>query len=200
MSVVKPGRIGKDSRTGFTLVELLVVLSIVAILLAAGVPSFRLYLQAQQVNSATSDFLFALNLTRSEAMRRGTRVDLAARDGTDWQSGWQVFVRKSGSGTHAMHSDDELIHSHALLKRPLKLVARLSDRTGAYIAYNASGRTRTNVSSLTRQWGSWQFSLDGQVRLIRLTLAGRARVCNPSTDSSCRFTEVTETDDTSHSE
>ncbi|MBB3214358.1 type IV fimbrial biogenesis protein FimT [Herbaspirillum sp. Sphag1AN] len=197
MSAIKPDINGA---AGLTLVELLIVLSIVALLLAAGVPSFRHYLQTQQVNNAAGDFLFALNLARSEAMRRGTRVDLAARDGNDWQSGWQVFVRQSGADKYTVGSDDELIHSHAPLKLPLKLVARLSDRSGAYIAYNASGRTRTNVSTLTRQWGSWQFSLNGQARLIRLTLAGRARMCNPATDNSCQFAEVTETDDTSYTE
>ena len=181
---------GLNRRAGVTLVELLVVLAIVAILLAAGVPSFRVYLQTQQLNGAASDFLFALNLARSEAMRRGTRVDLVASNGSDWQSGWQVLVRESGNQQHALSTSDALIHSHPPLKSP----------SSAYIAYNANGRTRTNVSTLTRQWGSWQFSLDGQVRLIRLTLAGRARGCNPATDTSCRFSEVPETDETPHSE
>jgi type IV fimbrial biogenesis protein FimT len=197
MSAIKPEI---NEAAGLTLVELLIVLSIVALLLAAGVPSFRQYLQTQQVNNATGDFLFALNLARSEAIRRGTRVDLAASDGNDWQNGWKVFVHRSGSDKYASRSDDELIHNHAPLKLPLKLLARLSDRSSPYIAYNASGRTRTNVSTLKRQWGSWQFSLNGQVRLIRLTLAGRIRVCNPATDTTCRFTEVTETDDTSDTE
>ena len=171
---------------GFTLPELLLVLSIVGILLAGAIPNFSSYLKAQQVISTADQFMFALNLARSEAMRRGTRVDLAARDARSWQSGWIVCVRQSGN--------DEVIHSHPPLPPELKVVSRLIDNATPYIAYNASGRTRTNASALSRQWGSWQFSLAGHERLIRLTLSGRARVCNPAQDSSCRFSELTTTD------
>lgn len=181
---------------GFTLTELLLVLSIVGLLLSSGLPSFRSYLQAQQLVSTANQFLFALNLARSEAMRRGSRVDLAARDGRNWQSGWIVFTRSQGGSNQHFTSSDELIHGNAGLPAGLQVSARLSDRSAAYIAYNASGRTRTHASALARQWGSWQFSLGSHTRLLRITLAGRARLCNPADDHSCRFSELTETENT----
>jgi len=186
----------KRSR-GFTLAELLVVLSIASLLLMAALPSMSSYLHRQQVVSAASQFLFALNLARSEAIQRGTRVDLAPREGNNWNRGWVVFVKAAGTGAPAYQTGDELLYSHQALPSALKVATRLSDRSAAYIAYNGSGRTRTHASALARQWGSWQFSLDGHVRLIRVTLAGRARLCNPADDTSCSFTDANETADTS---
>ncbi|WP_050477967.1 GspH/FimT family pseudopilin [Herbaspirillum rhizosphaerae] len=172
---------------GFTLPELLVVLSIVGILLAAGVPSFRSYLQTQQVVTASSQFLFALNLARSEAIQRSARVDLAPRDGLHWENGWVVFVNKNGDSRPQFDAGDELIYSHDDLATGLQVATTLSDKSYPYIAYNGNGRPRSNLNALTSQWGSWQFSLNGKARVVRLTLAGRARLCNPSDDAGCRF-------------
>lgn len=180
---------------GFTLPELLVVLSIVAILLAAGLPRFHTYLQTQQVVTAAGQFLFALNLARSEAMQRGIRVDLVPRDGNNWDSGWKVFVNASGDIKPSFDNGATLIYSHEQAVENLRIIAKLSDKSSAYIAYNSNGRTRTNAGPLTRQWGSLKFSLNGHSRLIRINLAGRARLCNPDDDTSCRFSDEMSTRD-----
>ncbi len=180
-------------RAGFTLPELLIVLGIVGILLAAGVPGFRAYLQTQQLVTASSQFLFALNLARSEAIQRGARVDLGPRDGLHWEKGWVVFVNKTGDSRPQFDAGDALIYSHDDLATGLQVATTLSDKSYPYIAYNGNGRPRNNASALTPQWGSWQFSLNGKERVVRVTLAGRARLCNPADDASCRFSGAAST-------
>lgn len=174
--------------TGFTLPELLIVFSIAAILLAAGVPSFRTYLYRQQVATAANHFLSALNLARSEAIRRASRVDVAPRDGRRWENGWVVFIRHGQQPQFG--PGDELLHSYDGLAQELQISTTLSDKSYPYIAYNGNGRTRTNLSARASQWGSWRFSLHGQERIVRVTLAGRARLCNPAEDTSCRFADA----------
>jgi len=175
---------------GFTLPELLIVLAIVGVLLAAGMPSLRTYTQNQQLASAANAFLGALNLTRSEAIRRGSRVDLAPRDGVTWENGWVVFANKPGDGHLQFDAGDELIYRHEKLPPGLMMATTLSDRSAPYIAYNGNGRTRNNISDRAPQWGSWQFSLDGRSRLVRLGILGRARICNPADDKTCTFTQA----------
>src|SRR4051812_32932158 len=61
---------------GFSIVELMVVLLIAGILLAIGIPSFQATIQNHRLITATNALFMAVNLTRSEAIHRGIRVDL----------------------------------------------------------------------------------------------------------------------------
>ena len=82
---------------GFTLVELLVVVAIVAILAEVSVPSF-LGLQANQgVSTAASTLQFALLRTRSEGLKRNTSVTLAPAVAGQWNAGWNVINPADGT-------------------------------------------------------------------------------------------------------
>lgn len=55
---------------GFTLVELMVALVVMAIVLGIGIPSFRNIMERNRAASQTNELLGALQMTRSEAIRR----------------------------------------------------------------------------------------------------------------------------------
>lgn len=73
---------------GFTLIELMVVVAIVAILLGLGVPGFRELITATRVKNASFDVFSSLTHARSEAVTRNTTVRICM--GTNWASGWTV--------------------------------------------------------------------------------------------------------------
>lgn len=84
---------------GFTLIELLVTISITVILLAIAVPSFRNFILAQRIKTASYDISYALTYARSEAIKRNNDVILTpATDG--WQNGWTVTA---GTTTLSQH-------------------------------------------------------------------------------------------------
>ena len=56
---------------GFTLIELMVTLTVMAILLSIAAPSFTSLMAANRMSTQTNEFIGALNLARSEAVRRG---------------------------------------------------------------------------------------------------------------------------------
>src|SRR3569623_2831686 len=64
---------------GFTLVELLVTISIATILLTMAVPSFSDFVKDNRMVTQTNDFVTALNQARSEAIRRGSRDTVCKR-------------------------------------------------------------------------------------------------------------------------
>lgn len=76
---------------GFTLVEVMVVLVLLAILLGFAIPSYRAFQASQQVRSVSADLLSALNLARSEAVKRAANVTLTPATG-GWNNGWVVNI------------------------------------------------------------------------------------------------------------
>ena len=68
------------SPRGLTLVELVVTLVIAAVLLLAGIPSFIDWIRNTQIRTAAESFLSGIQLARTEAVRRNTRVRFQVTD------------------------------------------------------------------------------------------------------------------------
>jgi type IV fimbrial biogenesis protein FimT len=96
-----------NKTAGFTVLELMVVVAIVAILMAIGVPSYRYVTNANRIAGEVNGLLGDMQYARSEAIKQGLTVtacsssDGASCNGTatTWQSGWIVFVDLNSSGT-----------------------------------------------------------------------------------------------------
>lgn len=82
--------------SGFTLVELMVTLSVLAILITVAVPSFDSLMETQRAKSVSTDIYLALAKTRSEATKRNASVTLSPKNGT-WSDGWQIINPSDGS-------------------------------------------------------------------------------------------------------
>jgi type IV fimbrial biogenesis protein FimT len=83
---------------GFTLMELLVTMTVVGILMAIAVPSYRYVTTANRASSEINALLGDVQMARGEAMKEGQFVTICASvDGascagsTAWNSGWIVF-------------------------------------------------------------------------------------------------------------
>lgn len=147
---------------GFTLIELMAVLLIAGILLAAGVPALQNFIAEQQLIGAANAFYHSVNLTRSEALRHGRRADMLPSDGRDWKNGWRI----------------ETGQRIVMTQSPLPPgIAVAYTQKGETVAFQPRGQPATK--------GSWHFSAGGATRVVRINFLGRVRVCNPARDSSC---------------
>lgn len=79
-------------QAGFTLVELMVTVSIAAVLAALAVPSFQQLIASQRMRSASLDMVSDLVLARSEALKRGATVQVMPAGG-GWVGGWTVRLQ-----------------------------------------------------------------------------------------------------------
>ncbi len=86
---------------GFTLLELMAALLVLAVLLGIGVPSFNSISESAKIRSVTHDLKTAVQLARSEAITR-RQIAIACRSNatqtacdfnSDWSSGWLVLLQ-----------------------------------------------------------------------------------------------------------
>lgn len=70
----------RNRNAGFTLIELLIVIVVVGISLSLAVPSFQGMVARNTMATQVNDLLLAINLARSEAMRRGSPVSIQSAD------------------------------------------------------------------------------------------------------------------------
>lgn len=123
--------------SGFTLVELVVTLAIMAILVLIALPSFSTTLANYRARSFATDLYVALIKTRSEAIKRNADVQISpAEDG--WQSGWVITPADN---------DSNIIDSST--GRAGVTVTGLSD-----VKYNSAGRaSQTGSFSIEAEAG-----------------------------------------------
>lgn len=81
---------------GFTLLELLTTLTVIAIMLGFGIPSLSRQTQANQVKTAANGLLEAMDIARSKAVSTNKRVTLKKLD--EWNNGWEIFIDRNNDG------------------------------------------------------------------------------------------------------
>jgi len=140
------------NQTGITLLELLVAVAIFIVLVTLAVPAMDEYLARNRQVSQLNSLISALNIARSEAVKRGAPVSVcAANDDEDgcrgqnlWERGWLVFVDLNASGT--VDANDLILRSRAPLGGGTTLRASgFTDLT--YLTYFANGSLSTSSNS-----------------------------------------------------
>lgn len=179
---------------GFTLVELMVTLTLVGVLMMVAVPSFQAFKRRSELSAATNSFVAMLGTVRSEAMKRGRSAVVVPSDGSNWSNGWTAFVDKSVPRDDAYDAaTDELITKSG---EPLAtFLSMANDDTSTFFKFNGAGYTMTSTGlgattiEITRNDVTGGELLT-YTRRIKIGSTGRIRVCTPqsATDTRCAAT------------
>ena len=111
----------KITQSGFTLLELMVVIAMMGVLMAVGIPSFRAMLITNEVADTTNELMLSLRKARAEAISSGRKtIVCSSTDGQtcsgaagNWNQGWLVMVDRNIDGNYLI-ANDELLWVHEL--------------------------------------------------------------------------------------
>ncbi|MGS0741997.1 GspH/FimT family pseudopilin [Glaciimonas sp. GG7] len=167
-------------RSGFTLIELMLTMSIVSILLMMGMPSMRDFIVETRLSVSVNQFIAAATFARTEAIKRGRSVVLCrsvdaefdqtarcavsmseGRSNLDWGSGWIVKVE----------SDDQVLLRQGALNESIIVLGK-----NRAIKYDGLGRPGSTFTSLV-------FSDNKKFeRILCINRSGRMRVLPGKTE------------------
>ena len=175
-----------ESRTsgrqrGFTLIELMVTLTVAGVLLALGIPSFSKLIANNRIATQTNEFVSALNMARSEAVRRSQGVSVRSTNGgVDFASGWKIYSDPNLAGA-APAASDVLRESSGLPgKTTVKSVTRsgtapnysyTNATAGAAIVFNSRGGNNGGAPAFFRLCDSGDSSISG--RILQVSTVGK---------------------------
>jgi len=176
-------------QSGFTLIELMIVVTIASILLSLTIPSLTSLVDSVRLSSATNSFMSSMRLARSESVRRGGRIGMCKSfDGTScsgiggWEQGWIVFQDANGNGD--LDPTEKLVERVESIGSSVRFTG--NQNVARYIGYVSGGPARTATGAmlagtLTMCHVSGS-SADG--RQIVISSGGRAR-SQPTRQGQC---------------
>lgn len=162
---------------GFTLVEMMVAVAVLAIMLAIGMPAFGGLIDNQRMDSSVDTMLRSIHFTRSEAIRRNRHVTMAPAVG-QWAAGWVIFIDEDNDGTRAA---DEVLLREERLGGVTAIHANANIAT--YVRYNRQGESELLNGGF--QSGTFSFCPNragAKGRQLIINRVGRARVQQAEVD------------------
>jgi len=141
---------------GFTVIEAMVVVGIIAILAGFAAPAMNQLIRTQKIRSISYDLFADLTYARSEAIARGHNVGIGSKSGNDWGvNGWMVRDLTTGESLR-----DQGPRSSG--------VSFTADAAG--LVFQPTGRTVGSVSFTIKPVES---APDDQKRCVRISPSGR---------------------------
>jgi type IV fimbrial biogenesis protein FimT len=176
--------------TGFTLLELMITITVLAIIVGIGVPSFTNIIRTNRLASQTNEMLASFAVARSEAVKRGTLVTMcpanAAQNncaGTDvWSDGWIVF--SDTEGTVGQIDADGTLPDDMIIQRsppPSALKINITNTGVTLLSYRGDGGANMPPPTPPTPANQTNFivapvdcSADSGARQVQVIAAGRA--------------------------
>ncbi len=178
-------RRGQPRQAGLTLIEVVVALAILTLVSTLAVPAWRHWIARQELANRAQTLATALARTRTEAIKRGHRVNLCksvdaatCAEGGDWTPGWIVHGDYRAEGGP---NDGE-----PPIARDPPVVAPITVGGNApvddYVSFTALGEPRRLSGAL--QMGTFTVCRPGH-EALQVVLAATGRVRTVRTRTTC---------------
>lgn len=169
-------RLSKARAAGFTVVELMVTLAVVAILAAIAVPTMRNVIENSHIRATSQSLQNGLALARAEAVRLNTQVELVLTAG-----GWNIQLVSDGTLLRQA-SGKELASGTSVTTTPAGSDRVTFDAFGRTVAINPTDASAA-ITDIDVEATNPSGSPGYKPLQIQITNGGLARLCDPAVAS-----------------
>lgn len=169
----------RHHHSGFTLIELMIVMAVAGALLVVAVPAFNNSLLRNSINAETSRIVSSLNYARSEAVARGSVVTMSHKGAAnDWSDGWRTYTdAEAGGNTAYTNGVDVLLKDVAGASAKLTVISTAT--ATPQMSFRPNGML--NPAGITVSIAICAADNSVQGRLISINVVGRVSVANAVT-------------------
>ena len=158
---------------GFSLIELMVVVAIVAMLAIVGLPNYAIWVQNTAIRNATESVLNGLQLARSEAVARNTSIDFVVNANSGWTFGCATASATCPAVIQAKSANEGSSGTLVTINN-----AAIADtvRFGNFgaLADNGGAAISIDIDSTTLS------AADSRQLRVDISTGGSVRMCDPS--------------------
>lgn len=159
---------------GFTIIELMIGIAIIAVLLAIALPSFQSMILGIQVKSAAEALNNGLQLTKAEAVRRNNNVTFTLGTGTAWTVGCTIPI--ADSNADGVDECPAVIQSRPNEIGSGNVTLTVSPAGATTVTFNGLGRA-VAANPITRM----DVAAVGTNKTLRVQISGGSiRMCDPT--------------------
>lgn len=178
-------------QSGISLIEVLIVITIIAVLMGFGMSSYQAWIQNTQIRNSAESIINGLQLARAEALRRNAYVNFGLTNASS--SAWRICIWDRAANDCAVGVDPIQVYVPSEGSRNARIGAAVNDLTALATPLGAGagipgGVTFSGFGRPSNPGGDYMridvtnpnIPVADQRRLvIRVSLGGQVRMCDP---------------------
>jgi type IV fimbrial biogenesis protein FimT len=181
---------GRDR--GFTLIELMIAISLLAILMFLGVPSFSTYIQNAKLRGAAENFYAGMQQARAEAVRRNAQVQIILTNDNPVIGNTNSAALSNTGANWMIRRLDPTTGQYAFIEGKFGTEGSGNTGNAAQITGTVSSVTYNGFGTTVGGGGSFAITNPnggtcapaGKMRCLNVVVSngGQARLCDPAVD------------------